>query len=127
MPDTAYDSNDPRFEEADRKEQGRRDATDRETVRVWMGHPNGRSLLYRFVYETCCLGEIYTALDNEGRSDTHRTYLAMGMRNAGAWLDGRMREHAELYMKMLDEQRIEAELRASRLEKLAKERDQADA
>lgn len=127
MPDAAYDSADPRFEEAERKEQGRREATDRETMRIWMNHPSGRALLYRFVYETCHLGETFAAYDNEGRSDTHRTYLSMGERNAGAWLDGRMREHPELYMKMLDEQRIDAELRATRLEKLAKERDETDA
>lgn len=121
MPDdVAYDANDPRFEEAERKEQGRRDLDDRETLKVWMNHPNGRSLLYRFVFDVCHVNELFTAVDHQGRSDTHRTYLNLGERNAGAWLLSRMQEHPELYMRMLEEQRVERELKQTRLEKLAK-------
>ena len=121
MHDVAYDSADPRMEEAERKEQGRREAEDRETVKVWMNHPKGRALLYRFIYEVCHVNEMFAAYDNDGRSDTHRTYLHLGERNAGNWLLMRMQEHPDLYGKMLEERRIDDELRQTRIEQLAKQ------
>jgi len=119
-----YDSSDPAAVEAAAREAGRRDAEDDETIRVWMNHSKGRDLLYRIVFQTCHLGETFTAIDESGRSDTHRTYLHLGERNIGAWLDERMRRHPELYMKMLDEQRIENELRNT---KLLKQNERQDA
>jgi hypothetical protein len=119
-----YDSSDPAAIEAAAREAGRRDAEDDETIRVWMNHSKGRDLLFRFVFVICHLGETYIAIDQQGRADTHRTFVHLGERNMGAWLDERMRRHPELYMKMLDEQRIENELRNT---KLLKQNERQDA
>ena len=99
------------------KEAARRDADDAETFKIWLNHPKGRDLLFRIVYERCHLSETFTAVDNEGRSDPLRTYLDLGERNIGAWLDEQLRRHPELYMKMLSEQRTEREARESRIRK----------
>lgn len=128
MPDEfgVYDSTDQSAIDAQRRESARRDAEDDETIRNWMNHSKGRDLLFRLVFETCHLGETFTAIDERGRSDTHRTYLHLGERNIGAWIDLRMRKHAALYMKMLDEQRIENELRNARLLKQNEKQDQTN-
>lgn len=122
----AYDSTDQSAIDAQRRESARRDAEDDETIRVWMNYSKGRDLLFRLVFETCHLGETFTAIDERGRSDTHRTYLHLGERNVGAWIDLRMRKHPELYMKMLDEQRIENELRNARLLKQNEKQDESN-
>lgn len=106
------------------REAARRDAEDNETIRRWMGHPKGRDLLFRFVFETCHMGRTFMAYDETGRSDTHRTYLDLGERNIGAWLDERLRRHPELYMKMLSEQQIDAEARLSRIRKANEKGDE---
>lgn len=117
MTDSAYDASDQASVDNQAKEAARRAAEDAETFRVWLTHPKGRDLLYRIVYERCHLGETFFAADDAGRSDTHRTYLHLGERNVGAWLDAQLRAHPELYVKMLQEQQIDNELRASRLKK----------
>ncbi len=126
MPDDFghYDASDPVAFDNAAKEKARRERQDDDTMRVWMNHPNGRELLYRFVFEVCHMGATYLATDNTGRSDTHRTYCDLGERNMGAWLDERLRRHPELYMKMLQEAEIERELRNSRLLKQNEKRDE---
>src|ERR1700680_643796 len=89
------------------KEAARRDREDDETIRIWMSHPKGRDLLFRFTNVICHMGETFTAADDTGRTDTHRTFLNLGERNIGAWLDERMRRPPKLYMDMLTEQQIE--------------------
>jgi len=106
------------------KEATRRDAEDLETFRIWMSHPKGRDLLFRIIFERCHLGATFTAYDNTGRTDTHRTYLDLGERNIGAFLDEQLRRHPELYMKMLSEQQTEREARESRIRKQNEKRDQ---
>lgn len=99
------------------KEAARRDAEDAETFRIWMSHPKGRDLLYRIMFERCHMGETFTAMDDHGRSDPLRTYLDLGERNIGAWLDAQCRRHPKLYMDMLTEQQTEREVRADRIRK----------
>lgn len=94
-----------------------RERDDDETIKIWMSHPKGRDLLFRFTNEICHMGETYVAADDAGRTDTHRTFLNLGERNIGAWLDERMRRHPKLYMDMLTEQAREREVSASRIRK----------
>lgn len=97
------------------KEATRREREDDETFRIWMSHPKGRDLLFRFVNITCHMGETFVGADDSGRTDTHRTFLNLGERNIGAWLDEKMRRHPKLYMDMLTEQQIEREARLDRI------------
>lgn len=106
------------------KEAARREAEDHETFRIWMSHPKGRDLLWRIMFETCHMAETFAAFDDQGRSDTHRTYLHLGERNIGAWLDDRLRRHPELYTKMLTEQQTEREAREARIRKQNEKKDQ---
>lgn len=99
------------------KEATRRERDDDETMRIWMSHPKGRDLLFRIANLVCHLGETFTAADDQGRTDTHRTFLHLGERNIGAWLDERMRRHPKLYMEMLTEQQVERETRSDRIRK----------
>jgi hypothetical protein len=110
-----YDAADPAAVDAASREAARRDAEDRQTVRVFMDHPKSRDFLFRLVNERCHLSETFVAVDDHGRSDPLRTYLHLGERNIGAWLDEQMRRHPDLYMKMLNEQQIEREARNVRL------------
>jgi hypothetical protein len=110
-----YDAADPAAVDAASREAARRDAEDRQTVRVFMDHPKSRDFLFRLVNERCHLSETFVAIDDHGRSDPLRTYLHLGERNIGAWLDEQMRRHPDLYMKMLNEQQIEREARNVRL------------
>lgn len=119
----AYDASDQAAVDNQAKEAARRDARDRETIRIWMNHPHGRDLLYRMVYEWCHLGETFTATDEIGRSDPLRTYLHVGERNIGARLDQALRVDAESYVLMLKEQQTLEELRRARLEKQQKAED----
>lgn len=119
-----YDSSDPVAADNAAKEQARRERQDDNTVGVWMQHPNSRDFLFRLVFEACHMGETYTAMDDQGRSDTHRTYLHLGERNIGALIDGRLRRHPELYMKMLQEAEIERDLRDTRLRKQNEKREE---
>lgn len=96
------------------RDAARRDADDNESIRIWMGHPKGRDLLFRLVNEVCHMGELYAAVDDTGRSDTHRTYLHLGERNIGAWIDERLRRFPDLYMRMLQEQQVDREVRLAR-------------
>lgn len=125
MPDEGhYDAGDQSAVDNAGKEAARRDAEDKETFRVWMSHPKGRDLLYRIVYDVCHLGgDTLMALDDHGRSDPLRTYLSLGERNVGAWLDDKMRAHPELYMKALQEQQVEREARNQRLLKQNERKD----
>jgi hypothetical protein len=86
-----------------------------ESFRHWMSHDKGRALLGFIVDELCHLGETFAAVDDQGRSDTHRTYLHLGERNIGAWFDAQMRKHPKLYMQMLTEQQVDRELRLDRI------------
>ena len=99
------------------KQAAARERQDDETIRIWMSHPHGRDLLFRFVDVICHMGETFTASDDVGRTDTHRTFLHLGERNIGAWMDRQMRKHPKLYMDMLTEQQVERELRESRIRK----------
>lgn len=99
------------------KESERREREDDETFRIWMSHPKGRDLLYRIIFDTCHMGRTFTAVDDTGRSDPLRTYLDLGERNIGAFLDERIRKHPKLYMDMLTEQQVERELRSTRIRK----------
>jgi hypothetical protein len=128
MPDIFghYDASDEVAVNNAAKEKARRDRQDEETVRVWMNHPNSRDLLYRLVYESCHMGETFVATDEQGRSDTHRTYLHLGERNIGALIDGWMRRHPELYMRMLDEADTERQLRNARLLKQNEKKEERD-
>jgi hypothetical protein len=105
------------------KEAARREADDNETIRRWMSHPKSRDFLFRFVFDVCHYGRTFTAYDDHGRSDTHRTYLDLGERNIGAWLDERMRRHPGLYMQMLSEAQLEQEVRESRIRKQNEKKD----
>jgi hypothetical protein len=105
------------------KDAARREAEDEDTIRRWMGHPKGRSLLCRIVFEVCHMGRTFVAYDDTGRSDPHRTYLDLGERNIGAWLDERLRRHPELYMKMLAEQQFDAEVRRDRIRRANDQKD----
>lgn len=118
MPDQGiYDAGDEAAINAAGREAARREAEDHNTFRFWMNHPHGRDLLFRIVNVRCHLGETFLALDDGGRSDTHRTFLHIGERNIGAWFDEQMRKHPDLYMKMLQEQSIEREAHDVRLRK----------
>lgn len=121
-----YDAADQAAVDNAAKEASRRDKEDSETLRVWMSHPKGRDLLYRFVFGVCHLGETFVATDEHGRSDTHRTYLHLGERNIGAWLDNRLRSHPGLYQSMLSEQQLEAEARNARLMKQNERKEARD-
>lgn len=121
-----YDAGDQSAVDAMAREAQRRDAEDDETFRIWMNHPKGRDLLCRIVFQVCHMGVQFLATDEQGRSDTHRTYADIGERNIGAWLDERMRRHPELYMKMLEEQEIERQLRNARLRKQNEKQDERD-
>jgi hypothetical protein len=123
MPDGIYDAGDEAAINAAGREAARREAEDANTFRVWMNHPHGRDLLFRIVNERCHLAETFLAMDDHGRSDTHRTYAHIGERNIGAWLDEQMRRHPDLYMKMLQEQQIEREARNMRLLKQNENKD----
>lgn len=105
------------------KEAARRDAEDLETFRIWLSHPKGRDLLFRIIFERCHISETFTAVDLQGRSDPLRTYLDLGERNIGAWLDEQLRRHPELYMRMLSEQQAERELRENRIRKQNEKKD----
>jgi hypothetical protein len=122
----AYDAGDQAAVDNQAKEAARRDADDLETFRIWLSHPHGRDLLYRIIYERCHLGETFFAADEAGRSDTHRTYLHLGERNIGAWLDTQLRRYPELYVKMLQERQIDEEMRDSRLKKQAERKEEVD-
>lgn len=126
MAEPTYNSADQASVDNAAKEAVRRESEDKATFGVWMNHPKGRDLLYRLVYEICHLGQPFFAADDQGRSDTHRTYLALGERNIGAYIDNRLRQHPELYMKMLQEQQFEAEVRRSRLQKQNDKEDLSD-
>lgn len=127
MDDAAqYDASDPVAADNAAKEQARREAEDAETFRLWMAHPKSRDLLWRIVYERCHLGETFTAMDEVGRSDPLRTYLHIGERNIGAWIDAQLRGHPNLYMKMLQEQAVERDARQMRLRKQAEARGEID-
>jgi hypothetical protein len=121
-----YDSSDPVAVDNAAKEKVRRDRQDDETIRVWMSHPNGRELLFRYIFEICHMGVSYLATDDTGRSDTHRTYCDLGERNMGAYLDERLRRHPELYMKMLQEAETDRDLRNSRLLKQNEKKEERD-
>ena len=121
-----YDSADQAVVDNAGKDAARREADDRETIRIWMSHEKGRDLLFRIVFEVCHLGDLFTAVDNDGRSDPLRTYLHLGERNIGAWFDNALREHPALYTKMLTEQKIDAEARNERLRRQNK-RDETEA
>lgn len=110
-----YDAGDPAAVDEAAKESARREREDIETFRIWMNHPKGRDLLYRLVYEVCHLGQTFVAADEAGRSDALRTYLHLGERNIGAFIDQRLRRHPELYMRMLAEQDVERDIRNQRL------------
>jgi hypothetical protein len=99
------------------KEAARREREDDETIRVWMSHPKGRDLLFRFTNQVCHMAETFVAADDAGHTDTHRTFLNLGERNIGAWMDERLRRHPRLYMDMLNEQAIEREARFDRIRK----------
>lgn len=110
-----YDSTDPAAIDAAASDSARRDHDDDETIRVWMNHPKGRDLLFRLTFEVCHWKTTFVAVDDVGQSDTHRTYLDLGERNIGAWIDDRLRRHPELYMLMLQEQEIDRQARNKRL------------
>src|SRR6185312_11533426 len=99
------------------RDAARREAEDNETIRRWMGHPKGRDLLFRMVFDVCHMGRTFVAYDDVGRTDTHRTYLDLGERNIGAWLDEKLRRHPKLYMDMLSEAQLDAEARQARIRK----------
>jgi hypothetical protein len=126
MQDQTYDAADQATVDNQAKEAARREAEDNETVRIWMSHAKGRDFLYRIVYDTCHLGQTFVASDDRGRSDPLRTYLHLGERNIGAWLDERMRRHPKLYTDMLTEQQIERESRAARIQKQNAKKDGFD-
>lgn len=126
MTEGIYDAADQAAVDNTAKEAKRREAEDNETIRIWMNHAKGRDFLFRLVYEACHLGRTFTAIDDHGRSDPLRTYLDLGERNIGAWLDEKLRHHPDLYMKMLEEQQIERELRSARLTKQAEKKEQRD-
>jgi len=90
MTDATFNSADQASVDNAAKEAARREAEDNETIRVWMNHRNGRDLLYRLVFDTCHMGRTFTALDDQGRSDALRTYLDLGERNIGAFIDERL-------------------------------------
>jgi hypothetical protein len=122
MSDTAYDAGDQATVDNTAKEAARRDADDLETLRVWMDHPKGRDLLFRIIHQWCHLGEFFLAADDHGRTDEFRTALHLGERNIGARIDGKIREHTELYVKMLREQQLNEQVRKDRLAKREKEK-----
>lgn len=119
-----YDSTDPAAIEAARRAAGRREKDDDETIKVWMNHPNGRDLLYRITFAVCHLGDLFTASDEQGRTDTHRTFLHLGERNIGAWFDERMKRHPKLYMEMLAEQEVLRQARDIQLRKQNEKQDE---
>lgn len=106
------------------KEAARREAEDNETMRRWMSHAKGRDLLFRIVFEVCHMGRTFVAYDDQGRSDTHRTYLDLGERNVGAYIDAMMKRHPKLYMEMLSEAQLEQEVRQSRIAKQNEKNDE---
>lgn len=125
--DGLYDAGDEAALDAARREAAARERQDDETVRVWMNHPHGRDLLYRFVHDICHHGEAETyATDNEGRVDTHKTFVTIGERNAGNWLHDRMKRQPELYVKMLSEQETARQVRNDRLCKQNEKQDERD-
>lgn len=128
MPDDTgvYDSSDPVAVDNAAKEQARRERQFDNTVGAWMKHPGSREFLFYLIFEACHMGETYVATDDQGRSDTHRTYLHLGERNIGALIDERLRRHPELYMKMLQEAETERELRNTRLLKQNERKKERD-
>jgi hypothetical protein len=112
-----YDAGDPQAIEAQRLQAQIREREDDETVRIWMNHEKGRDFLYRFVFDVAGVEGEFIASDVNGNTDVHRTFAKIGERNMGAWWHDRMRRHPEQYMKMLQEQERERELRDARLKK----------
>lgn len=111
MSDTGhYDASDQAAVDNQAKEAARRERTDDETVKGWMSHPNGRDLIYRMLEDCNIFG------DCRG-NDVHDTYWNLGARNMGLRLLQRVQKHSSLYVKMMEEQQIERELRNTRLQK----------
>lgn len=121
-----YDAGDPIAVESQRRQAEVRERDDDETVRIWMGHPKGRDFLFRFVFETAKAGAEYVAANLDGSTDVYRTFVSIGERNMGAWWHDRMRRHPELYMKMLQEQELERQLRDARLKKQNENQEERD-
>jgi hypothetical protein len=121
-----YDANDPEAIEAQRRQAEVRERDDDETIRIWMNHAKGRDFLYRFVFETAKTQTEFIAANVDGSTDVHRTFASMGERNMGGWWLARMQRHPELYMKMLQEQETERQLRDTRLRKQNENQEEHD-
>lgn len=117
-----YDASDPVAIDNAGKEAARREAEDRETIRVWMSHPKGRDLLYRMMEACDIFGSPFVA----GEPDT--TAYRCGAQNMGKQLLLiPCQYHADLYMKMMNEQQIEREGRNVRLLKQNKNAEERNA
>jgi hypothetical protein len=111
-----YDAGDQTAVDNAAKETARREAQDHESIRIWMSHPHGRDLIWRFL-ETCHMQD-----DCRG-SDTHDTYFNLGERNVGNWWLSKVLRHPKLYMEMVEEQNRDRELRNTRLLKQNERKD----
>ena len=121
MSDGIYDASDPIAVDNAAKEAARRDAEDRETFRIWMSHPNGRDLLYRMM-DAC---DIFGSAFVSGESDT--TAFRLGRQDVGKMLLlVPCQNHPDLYMKMMNEQRIDREARNTRLVRQNEAKDERE-
>jgi hypothetical protein len=114
-----YDAGDQAAVDNQAKEAARRERQDDETVKAWLSHPNGRDLIFRMLESANIFG------DCRGE-DTHATYWMLGARNMGLQLLMRVQKHSALYVRMMDEQQAERELRNTRLLKQNERKDERD-
>lgn len=121
-----YDAADPEAIASAERQKQVRETDDNETVRIWMNHPKGRDLLYRFVFEVAKTEQEFVAVDLEGRTDKYKTFVSIGERNMGKWWHDAIRRHPDLYAKMLQEQEFERVVRASRLRNQAEQQEASD-
>ena len=120
MSDTGhYDASDQAAVDNQAKEAARRDRLYDETIKSWMSHPNGRDLIYHMLEQANIYG------DCRGE-DTHGTYWNLGARNFGLQLLMRVQKHSGLYVRMMEEQQIERELRNTRLLKQNERKEARD-
>lgn len=111
-----YDASDQAAVDNAGRDAARRDAEDHETIRIWMSHPKGRDLIWRFL-ELCHIND-----DCRGKEPLD-TYFNLGERNIGNWWLTKVLRHPKLYMEMVAEQEVEREAKNQRLLKQNERKD----
>lgn len=119
-----FDASDPVAENNAKRDQERIARQDRETLRVWLSHKNGRSLLFRKLQACHIFATSYVPGGEDGRRATD---FALGEENVGKQIMYELIDAApDLYMKMIAEQKEEETRIASVREDEEKKRETVD-